>query len=366
MFNIQEKLNVDIKQPASDKYNKQIFEKYKQCFDNIQEFIYCYKNKLLEKPRCKICGKTLNFDLRLYKYYKYCSIQCCNQDKERIEKIRKATLVKDENGNTMAYKRSLIMAETRRKLNSFHTGALKGAETKRKNIDSYGINELTKIALVGRETRKKDIDEFGHNSYQRMIIKRQQDIDSNGLNSIQRAALKNVIKQKANIDENGLNGFQRAALKGNPKRYATLKQNNSYNKSKSEELAYKKLILNFGEEDVVRQYRSEKYPFACDFYIKSIDLYIECHFYVSHNKRPFDKSNTEHLKEIEKLKKKAQEINFKGEKKRLYNQVIKIWTKVDPKKLKTFIENKLNYKIFYTMKEFNEWYASIQKGTSPY
>lgn len=359
MLNITEHLVVNVKQPVSNPFNQKVFEKYKCFFDNIQEFIYCYKNNLKEKPKCKVCGKELKFSLSEYKYLKYCSIQCCNHDKERIEKIRKATLVKDENGYTMAYKRSLVMAETRRKLGSFHTGALKGAETKRNQINENGVNELKRIALAGKETRKKDIDKFGNDSYQRMIIKRQKDIDSTGLNSIQRAALKNIARKRADIDESGLNALQRAALKGNKRRYLTLKKNGTFNKSKGEEFVYKKLIGKFGKSDVYRQYRSKVYPFNCDFYVKSIDLYIECNFYVTHNKRPFDKNNKDHLKEIEKLKKKSQEINFKGEKKKLYNAVLKIWTDLDVRKLETFKKNKLNYKIFYTLKEFNSWYNNL-------
>ena len=34
------------------------------------------------------------------------------------------------------------------------------------------------------------------------------------------------------------------------------------------------LVTQFGESDVFVDYRSEKYPFPCDFYVKSRDLYI--------------------------------------------------------------------------------------------
>ena len=119
------------------------------------------------------------------------------------------------------------------------------------------------------------------------------------------------------------------------------------------------MVEKFGTEDVVRQYRSKKYPFACDFYIKSLDLYIECHFSHFHNFRPFDKNNSEHIKELKIFENKAKEINFKGVAKRQYNMVINIWTKTDPKKLQTFIGNKLNYKIFYTFEDFEQWYREI-------
>ena len=57
------------------------------------------------------------------------------------------------------------------------------------------------------------------------------------------------------------------------KRSQTLKRNNSYNISKSENEVFEFLKNKY--TDIIRQYRSDKYPFNCDFYIPSEDLYIE-------------------------------------------------------------------------------------------
>lgn len=141
--------------------------------------------------------------------------------------------------------------------------------------------------------------------------------------------------------------------------YESKKKNNSFNKSKGEDQVYQELLKKFKKEDIVRQYRSEKYPFNCDFYIKSIDLYIECHFSQFHNFRTFNPNNSEHIKELKILQNKAKEINFKGVLKNQYNMIIKVWTKADPLKLQTFINNKLNYQIFYTIEEFKQWYNTI-------
>lgn len=133
------------------------------------------------------------------------------------------------------------------------------------------------------------------------------------------------------------------------KKINTMKQNNSYNKSQDEEFAYKKLILKFGKQDVIRQYKSKKYPFPCDFYVPSKKLYIECNFHWTHGIGPFKKSS-EDLKQIEEWQTKN--TNY-------YNNAIHVWTKADPLKLQTFIANKLNYKIFYTLQDFEEWYKTI-------
>ena len=62
------------------------------------------------------------------------------------------------------------------------------------------------------------------------------------------------------------------------KRHETLRKNNSFTKSKAEEDYYDYLLSLYDKDDIVRQYKSKEYPFACDFYIKSEDKYIECNF----------------------------------------------------------------------------------------
>ena len=52
----------------------------------------------------------------------------------------------------------------------------------------------------------------------------------------------------------------------------------TFNTSKPEEKGYKLLYNKFGFCNVKRQYRTKLYPFACDFYIKSLDTYIEFNF----------------------------------------------------------------------------------------
>ena len=76
----------------------------------------------------------------------------------------------------------------------------------------------------------------------------------------------------------------------------TKKKNGTFNSSKPEEDYYNLLKEKYGEEDVVRQYRDERYPFACDFYIKSLDLFIECNYSWTHGGHPFDENNEEDLK----------------------------------------------------------------------
>lgn len=130
------------------------------------------------------------------------------------------------------------------------------------------------------------------------------------------------------------------------------KKNGTCNSSQPENRMYQELKDFFGDEDVLRNDFSDKrYPFACDFYIKSLDLFIELNGTWFHGCHWFDKNN---IKDIEKLKLwqiKASEGH------RAYGQAITIWTERDPLKLKTAKENKLNYLVFWDndLKDFHNW-----------
>jgi len=59
------------------------------------------------------------------------------------------------------------------------------------------------------------------------------------------------------------------------KRNNTMMKNHSFNTSKPEEDAYELICKKFGIDCVIRQHKSDLYPFNCDFYVTTCDLYIE-------------------------------------------------------------------------------------------
>lgn len=115
--------------------------------------------------------------------------------------------------------------------------------------------------------------------------------------------------------------------------------------SKAEKDAYKILCDKFGENNVIWQYCTDvRYPYYCDFYIKNLDLFIELNFHPSHGGEPFDETNPEHILIKERC------IN--SPRTWLDETLINIWTKRDVEKLNCAINNKLNYKVYYTWEEF--------------
>ena len=130
----------------------------------------------------------------------------------------------------------------------------------------------------------------------------------------------------------------------NDKIYNTMKKNGTFNKSKGEENYYNYLLTLYNKDDIKRQYNQDpRYPFHCDFYIKSLDLFIEYQGAFEHGPHPFNAEDPEDLKLLEKWEEKA---NQNGPKSRYWNYIY-WWTEKDPLKLKYLRENKLNFLLIY-------------------
>ena len=130
--------------------------------------------------------------------------------------------------------------------------------------------------------------------------------------------------------------------------YQTKKKNHSFNTSKPEQ--HTKELLQQKFDKVLTQYKDERYPYLCDFYIKELNLFIECNYHWTHGKEPYDENNVEH-QNILKL--------WKSKHTKFYDNAIETWSKRDTEKLECFKKNNLNYKIFYSFEEFLDWFNVI-------
>lgn len=112
-------------------------------------------------------------------------------------------------------------------------------------------------------------------------------------------------------------------------------KNGTSKTSKSEEEFYKKLILmGFDEDDIEHPYVTDKrYPFSCDFYIKSKDLFIEYQGHYTHYDEPFDSHNEAHIKLKEEFENK--------------NYDMSTWTTRDPNKIATAMNNNIKLILVY-------------------
>lgn len=134
------------------------------------------------------------------------------------------------------------------------------------------------------------------------------------------------------------------------KRNTTKRIRGTFNTSKPEEMCYRLLVDKFGLDNVIRQYTSDLYPFNCDFYIKSRDLYIEYNGSWTHGKHPFDPMNENDIALLEKWKAKG---------KKYYFVAINTWTKRDVIKRSIAKQNGICIKEFWKISELEEFLKDL-------
>ena len=138
------------------------------------------------------------------------------------------------------------------------------------------------------------------------------------------------------------------------KAFQTKLKHGTTNTSKPERELFELLVQKFGSENVKNQYKSAVYPYHCDFYIKTLDLYIELNLYFTHGKHPFDKNNKTDNEVLTKWKEKAKTSKF-------YCNAIHVWTEQDINKIKAAKENNLNYICIYNKEQYDEFKKYIKE-----
>ena len=144
----------------------------------------------------------------------------------------------------------------------------------------------------------------------------------------------------------------------------TKRKNKTFNSSNQEDHLYQILTELYGKNDILRQYKDkERYPWACDFYIKSLDLFIELQGFFTHGGHPFDETNYEDLQRKAELEEK-----WNHTKSKLYIIALNVWCNTDIKKRNLAKENNLNYieifKLNVSKEEVQNLIKSYFKGTN--
>ena len=350
--------------PTRYKQNFSILKRLKEKYNNFisdNEFVYLLRNRNnLENLHifCK-CGEKNTFYNCLRGYSRYCGPKCSatsditklariktvrlKYNKDNVSQVKSLNTYKSEK-----IKNKSILSNIKRKITKqiryndpgYHN-IKKAMETNKKNHGGKHNWASNDPKLNGRTTK---IEKYGDPFYHDKNKTRQTNLKRYGVEWCLQLPKVNIIRNCKEI---------RAKMD------ATKRKNNSYgDKSKSELRCYNKLHLKF-PKCIHHYFEDKRYPFNCDMYIPELDLFIECHFGDFHYIEPFDSNNEIHLERLKFLKFKEQEKLKSGNKHTRYTGMIYTWTVSDPLKLKTFQDNHLNYKIFYTEKEFNEWFDSL-------
>lgn len=279
-------------------------------FDTLSEVVYRIKYKIEELPKCPVCGKEIHYKKESRPFSKYCSHKCKNRCHEHNEKIKQTCL--ERYGESSALK-----------VKKFRQKA------KQTCLERYGDENYN-----NREQFKNTcLERYGEET----PLKNKQCIEQSKITLIRKYGVDNYGKTRENI-------LATHSKEVNEKRNNTKRKNGTFNSSKPENLSYKLLKEKF--DDVIYQYKSEVYPFICDFYIPSLKMYIECNYHWTHGFRPFSEKDNECIKLLNKWK----EGNTK-----YYNNAIITWTIRDVQKRKVAKENNLNYKEFWNINELKKF-----------
>ena len=293
-----------------------------------------YRNKDINIVKCprESCQNILKYK------HKYCSNYCCREDfKERN--------IVHENWKTTREIRckNMKISNSKRTKDFYHKRKEKYEQT---CIKKFGVSSNVKLQSTRENLSKKALERWENKTEEE-----KQDFAT--------------LMKKVNTGRPSINGYntwsREKQIMSNIKSHITKKKNGSYGKSKEEDDVYKILCEKFSSEDIERQYKDKRYGFdgdffACDFYIKSKDLFIEYQGYWTHGNYnsylygPFDKNNPKHIELYNKWKQKNTKY---------YNIAIHVWTVTDPLKRKVAAENNLNWKEFWTVDEVKEWVAHI-------
>lgn len=345
-----------IEESSAFEQNKKDYEifckKYPNFLSSYTEYKYFllnrYKNDYIDKLFCSACGiNRVKFISMKKGYRRFCSYKCSNSSEDMKQKRQelKTQSIQKKYGVSNIFQVQSIKDDIKQTLLIKYgcENISQNADIKNKKketlMKNYNVEVPYKSAEIRERGIKTSLERYGTTHPMKNI-----DVQEK---------LKIVFLEKYGVDNPMKNQEIQSKLSKiissndvRQKVYDTHIKNNSFNKSSTEDEIYEILTEIFGNENVYRQYMDERYPFSCDFYIKSIDLFIEFNGTWTHGGEPFDTENSDHLSKLQ---------FWKNKNTRYYKNAIYTWTDLDVRKRKIAYENNLNYLEFFEKTQLEDW-----------
>lgn len=293
--------------------------------ESIKETLYRIKYNIEERPVCPKCGKPVKFGAG---FNMYCSRNCAiNQ-----EKIKKSIKEKYgvDNISQLDYVKQRKIETTMKHYGVTNPYCLskcvnKSKETrklhkdkwinkiKKTNLEKYEVENVAQNKLIKERAKHTNLQKYGQTSWTKT---------DEGKVKLSKIVSSKEVQQKT---------------------YKTKKANNTFNSSKTEYQTY--ILLKEKYPNTINQYRSDIYPFNCDFYIPEIDTYIECNYHWTHGHKPYEGTDEDKL--IVK--------NWKAKSTKYYDNAVNTWTISDVNKRNIARQNKINWLEFFSILKLKEW-----------
>jgi hypothetical protein len=337
---------------------------------------------------CCVCGKETKFKSLKIGYVKHCGNSCGTKDKETQKKYKntskekygteypaqsqyiqdkmKATVI-SRYGVTSTFLIPEAIEKSRKTLKLIYgdKGPLGNALVREKIeqtiLDKYEVDNVRKSTFFQNkmyETKKLNRP----NDPTNLAKQKQTKLEKyNNENYNNREKAKNTCQEHYGVvnplqDKNIYNKTLKTKLEkygdknynNRPAANATKRKNGTFNTSKIEEDIYSKLVNLFGSQDIKRNYSEDsRYPFMCDFYIVSKDLFIEANIFVTHHGHWYNDELDK--QELSRLQQKSTKF---------YDNIIDTWTKRDVDKRNIARRNNLNYIVFWKNNDIDLWISS--------
>ena len=213
---------------------------------------------------------------------------------------------------------------------------------KNTNLEKYGVDNPGKSDEIKQKIRETNIERYGceYPQQNEQIKKKMKDsYYEKYLSGTPEANenWKNVLKKKEKTYIEKYGSVKNYYQITYDKITQSLQKNKNNGMTKPEYQTYEYLLTLFDKDDIQFNVNvDERYPFHVDFYICSIDLFIEINAFWTHGKHLFNENNEDDRQILNSWKQKA-------ETSKQYKSAINVWTVMDPLKYKTAKDNNLNY-----------------------
>lgn len=256
---------------------------------------------------CKTCGKPTKFDKMSKGYRRFCCYSCATKNNETQEKMKATNIQKYGVPN------AFMADEVKEKM-------------KQTCLERYGVEYASQSEDFQDRVNKTNLEKY----------------------NVKRPAQSTVIMEKMKqtcLERYGVDNYRKTA-ECVDKINDTKRKNHTFGTSKPEkelEVELRKLF-----PDLQIQYKSELYPFKCDFYIPSLDLYIEYNGMWTHGGCFYDENDENSRNILEMWKQRSGHSTF-------YKNAIDGWTQRDILKLNTALKNNLNYIAWFNEEQAYDW-----------
>ena len=282
------------------------------------EKLYWFYNNINDYPKCKSCGNKTKFINALFGYNEYCCKKCSNSSEEKKTKTKQTNRIKF-GGNAPACSKDVILKTKQTKFERHGDENFNNrAQANQTLLERYnGVGNASEA--IKAKQQKTMIDKYGKDNP--MFI---DDIkDKIRSNNMVKYGVDWVTQDKSVLD----------------KITATKRKNKTFSTSKIEKQFEEYLKEN--NINYKTQYKSEAYPFNCDFYFPDYNLYLEIQGSWTHGYRPFNPSNNDDQRQL---------LEWQSKNNKFYNSAINTWTVRDVLKRETAKKNNLNYLEMFTNK----------------